>query len=153
MKIHDSSRKLTVERPIAQEKQSHTVKQSSARQQTTFQEELQQSQKKQLSQKLKTLLIEIDEHGKRLIKLPTSDILSQYRELIKQFLKEVIQHLYLAEEDKQFSKGKHKVLVIVKSVNKALEDLVKMVMNKETGNLKLLEKVGEIKGMLIDLYF
>lgn len=153
MKVHDSARKLTIERPVSQEKPSHAIKQSSAHKQATFQEELQQSQKKQLSQKLKALLIEIDEQGKKLIKLPTSDILSQYRELIKQFLKEVVQHLYLAEEDKQFTKGKHKVLVIIKSVNKALEDLVKMVMNKETGNLKLLEKVGEIKGMLIDLYF
>jgi uncharacterized protein YaaR (DUF327 family) len=152
MKIHDSSRKLAIERPIPQEKQSHSIKHTSGKQQATFQEELQMSQKKQLSQKLKTLLIEIDEQGKKLVKLPTMNILSQYRDLIKQFLKEVVQHLYHAEEDKRFSGGKQKVLVVIKSVNKALEDLVKMVLNRETNNLKLLDKVGEIKGMLIDLY-
>jgi uncharacterized protein YaaR (DUF327 family) len=153
MKIKDFSHKPPLDKNYPLEKQPHIIKGIAHKQPSEFQKELDLSQKKHLQEKLKILLVEIDESGKKLARLRTVDILTQYKELIKTFLKEVTQNLYQLKEESHFdAKGKHKVLVLVKSINKSLEELVKMVLDKEVDNLRLLEKVGEIKGMLIDLY-
>lgn len=144
--------KVSIDKPFLPEKQLLAPK-SSAKKSATFKEELQEFQKKQLSFKLKNLLAKIDEEADRLIKERTVTILSQYKRLIKDFLEEVLKNLYLLKEERNFdSKGKQKVFILIKTANKSLEDLVKLVLNKQTTNLKLLEKLGEIKGILIDLY-
>lgn len=153
MKIRRPDNRILLEKPISLEKRSIAIKGSLKKDANLFEQELQASQKQQLTEKLKAAVVEIDELGQKLIRIRTVDILAQYRELIKNFLKDVIQNLYLLKEELHFEpKGKHKALVLVKTINKNLEDLVKMVLSRETSNLKLLEKVGEIKGMLIDLY-
>jgi uncharacterized protein YaaR (DUF327 family) len=155
MKIRDSSRRPPLEKSlqIAKGERQSAVKAAVSKESSSFQEELHTSQKKQFAEKLKILLIEIDEEGDKLFRLRTMDILNKYRDLIKNFLKEVLHNLYLLKEESHFDpRGKYKVLVMVKSINKTLEDLVKMVLDKEVNNIKLLEKIGEIKGMLIDLY-
>lgn len=145
--------KLPIEKLLPSKKQSFRIRKLSPRQPFTFKEELERSQRKQTSLRLKNLLNKIDEEGQRLLKHRTLNILSQYKKFIKDFLEEVLKNLYLLKEEKDFdSKGKQKVLVLIKTVNKTLEDLVKMVLNKETSKLKLLEKLGEIKGLLIDIY-
>lgn len=150
MKIRDVP--LSLEKPFLQ-RHSRITKGISSKTSSSFQKELRLSQKKQLIQKLKSLFAQIDESGERLVKLRTLETLSQYKELIKNFLKEVVENLYILKEEIHFDpKGRHKVLVLIKTINKTLEDLVKMFLNKETSNFKLLEKIGEIRGMLIDLY-
>jgi len=153
MKIRSLSDKLAVEKPLGKEKQRIPIKGAVGKEASPFREELHTAQKRELSEKLKFLLADIDENGQRLIKLRTVDVLTRYKDLIKTFMKEVVQNLYVLKEEKHFDpKGKHKVLILVKSINKSLEDLVKMVLDKQINNLKLLDKIGEIKGMLIDLY-
>ncbi len=153
MRIRRPENRVTLEKPAALERKSIAIKGALRKETSLFQQELQASQKQQLTEKLKAVVIEIDELGQKLVKTRTVDILTQYKELIKNFLKEVVQNLYLLKEEMHFdTKGKHKAMILVKSVNKNLEELVKMVLDKEISNLKLLEKVGEIKGMLIDLY-
>jgi uncharacterized protein len=153
MKIRRPESKLPLEKPVSIGKRTLSIKGSLKKESSLFEQELQASQKQQLTEKLKATVLQIDELGQRLIKIRTVDILNQYKELIKNFLKDVVQNLYLLKEEMHFDpKGKHKALVLVKTINKNLEDVVKMVLDKEISNLKLLEKVGEIKGMLIDLY-
>jgi len=153
MKIRSLSDKLAVEKPLGKEKQRIPIKGAVGKEASPFREELHTAQKRELSEKLKFLLADIDENGQRLIKLRTVDVLTRYKDLIKTFMKEVVQNLYVLKEEKHFDpKGKHKVLILVKSINKSLEDLVKMVLDKQINNLKLLDKIGEIKGMIIDLY-
>jgi uncharacterized protein len=153
MKIRRPDNRILLEKPISLEKRSIVIKGSLKKEANLFEQELQASQKQQLTEKLKAAVVEIDELGQKLIRIRTVDILTQYKELIKNFLKDVVQNMYLLKEELHFEpKGKHKAMVLVKTINKNLEDLVKMVLDKETSNLKLLEKVGEIKGMLIDLY-
>lgn len=153
MKIRSLSDKLAVEKPLSTEKQRSVIKGISGKDTSPFKDELYSAQRKHLNEKLKFLLADIDETGQKLLKIRTVDILATYKDLIKIFLKEVLQNMYLLKEEKHFDpKGKHKVLVMVQNVNKSLEDLVKMVLDKHTDNLTLLEKIGEIKGMLIDLY-
>ncbi len=145
--------KIPLQKPLFLKKPSSALRTSAIKEPNTFQKELSTAQKKDVSQRLKKILSDIDEEGKKLTTLRTLNILNQYKELIRVFLKESLQNLYLLKEKTHFdSKGKHKVLIMVENVNKALEDIVKMVINKEAANLKLLEKIDEIKGLLIDLY-
>ena len=153
MKIRSLSEKLAVEKPLSTEKQRSVIKGISGKDAAPFKDELYTAQRRQLTEKLKFILADIDETGQKLLKIRTVDILTKYKDLIKIFLKEIVQNMYLLKEEKHFDpKGKHKVLVMVKNVNKSLEDLVKMVLDKQVDNLTLLDKIGEIKGMLIDLY-
>lgn len=49
-------------------------------------------------------------------------------------------------------RGQSKVYSLLKKVDQKLEDLTKDFIDKESEQLDLLGKLGEIRGMLVDLY-
>lgn len=48
-------------------------------------------------------------------------------------------------------RGRHRVYGIVKLVDKNLDDLASELLKDEKDNLAILSKVGEIRGLLIDI--
>ena len=48
-------------------------------------------------------------------------------------------------------KGRHRVYGIVKLVDKNLDDLAEELMKEQKDQLSVLSKVGEIRGLLIDI--
>ncbi|MCM8824019.1 MAG: YaaR family protein [Candidatus Omnitrophica bacterium] len=118
-----------------------------------FKKDLQTSLKEELRKKLSHLLKDIETQGENLINRRTLEDLEKYKSLVKNFLNTVVKNIYLLKEKVEFGpKGKQNVLVLVENIDKSLEELIKLVLNKETNKLKILEKLGEIKGLLIDLY-
>lgn len=49
-------------------------------------------------------------------------------------------------------KGRHKVFGIVKKIDEKMDMLTQEILKKEADNLKVLSYVGEIKGLLVDLF-
>ena len=48
-------------------------------------------------------------------------------------------------------KGRHRVYGIIKLVDQNLDDLAAELLKEESDNIAILAKIGEIRGLLIDL--
>ncbi|MBD3246138.1 MAG: DUF327 family protein [Candidatus Omnitrophica bacterium] len=120
---------------------------------SSFRHDLKDSLKEEIKQRLKNLLVDIDAQGQMLLRKRTLESVLQYKTLVRKFLELVIKNVYLLKEKIDFSpKGKHNVFILVENVDNQLEELLKLALDKEINNLALLDKIGEIRGILIDLY-
>ncbi len=119
----------------------------------SFKDNLHESIKKELRRRLGNLLKDIEQEGRTLLKKRTLENVLKYKDLVKSFLDLVVKNIYhLSEKVNLTPRGKQSILVAIENIDKSLEQLLKLVLNKEVDNLKILEKVGEIQGLLIDLY-
>jgi uncharacterized protein YaaR (DUF327 family) len=102
-----------------------------------------------LSQKMQ----EIESQGNKLVDSRTVENLRKYKKLVKDFMDDAVKNGLELKEQRGFShRGSSKVYKLVKEVDKKLIDLTNAVLDKEQKGLDLLGIVGEIKGMLINLY-
>lgn len=111
-----------------------------------------QDEKLQMGQ-LQNLLKDIEGAGERLAKSRTFKDLSKYKSLVKQFVKEAVDFgmdLKQSNSWNQFGQGRQ--LSIVETVDQKLVELTEGVLQKEQKSIDLLGKIGEIKGLLINLY-
>jgi uncharacterized protein len=120
---------------------------------TSFQQLLQENQLGFSKERLQGLLKEIDQHGSRLSRSQTIEDLLAFKQTIRNYLQEVVQHGYSLEEHKGFHpNGREKRLIIVKQVDQHLLELSETIMEKQATSVELLEKIGEIKGLLVNIY-
>lgn len=130
-----------------------TAKQSKAKiQQITFSATLREAEEKEFKDFLKKLLSEIEKQGNILSNNITFEELKKYKTLVKKFLQEVVARIY--KFDKRINvdtSGRQKILSTIKKVNDELEEITRMTLRNEKDKLLLLAKIGEIKGMLVDL--
>ena len=104
-------------------------------------------------EKMNKMLQDIDKQGRKLSESQTVENLRKYKKLVKQFLEDAVQNgLELSEERGFNSRGSIKVYRLVKEVDKKLIDLTNEVLAKEKEGLHTLSLIGEIKGMLVNIY-
>jgi uncharacterized protein len=73
--------------------------------------------------------------------------------MVKEFMEEAVNSGLQLEEQRGFNRrGRTKVYKIVKEVDSRLTQLANDVINKEKSQLDILSKVGEIQGLLINIY-
>lgn len=79
--------------------------------------------------------------------------LMEYRRLISELLGETAGNAYACIKSSLFDqKGRHKVFFVIKSINQKLEALTQEILSDQQDNLKLLQMVDDIRGMLVDLF-
>lgn len=105
------------------------------------------------SKELQQLLQDIEKAGERLARSRNFRDLTKYKSLIKNFLKEAVD-LGLAMENSSTwdGFGQSRVLKIVKEIDEKLIQLTDELLEKEKENIHILGLLGEIKGLLINLY-
>lgn len=119
----------------------------------SFRSALQQSGQQLQDDALRQLLGKIEEVGSRLSQNMTLENLTAYKKLVKQFMHEAVQFGLELELQQGFNRrGRTKQYQLVKEVDHKLIELTDEVMQKEKDQLQVLELVGEIKGMLINIY-
>jgi len=119
----------------------------------SFQEVAAKGRQQAVYEKLTKLVNEIEEQGKVLAENRTVDQLKKYKKKVKEFMNDAVQNGLQLEEQRGFNRrGRTKVYKIVKEVDKKLIDLTNAVLDKEKKGLDILNLVGEIKGMLINIY-
>ncbi len=107
---------------------------------------------KGLSERLSGLIQEISDQGKRLNEHMDIRDLKHYRTLVGDFINEVVTngHEY-SREDMLDRRGRHVTYNIIRKVNTTLDELADELMKKEKDNLAILEKTGNIEGLLLDI--
>ena len=119
--------------------------------QLNFGEILQNSAAEKQEQFCADLILEIDAQALLLKKAVTPERLKHYRELVKTFMKEALPNTYLLHEEQRWDRSGHqRNLIIVKKVNEQLESLMHDVTSKEMP-LKLIARLDQIRGLLLDL--
>lgn len=102
---------------------------------------------------LKKLLTEISNQGKRLAQFRSFQDLAKFKHMIKDFLHETVYSGLKLQESHNFNpNGYSQKLAIVKKVDEKLIELTEEIMNQEKKTIDLLSIIGEIKGLLINLY-
>ncbi|AUS12264.1 YaaR family protein [Bacillus stercoris] len=111
-----------------------------------------QSSKLKLDQ-LTRLLSDIEAFGKRLTKSRNFKDLARFKGLVKRFVKEAVDSGLSHETSKSFDLyGNSRTLGLVKEIDEKLIQLTEEMMDQEQSAIDLLERIGEIKGLLINLY-
>ena len=96
---------------------------------------------------------EITQQGKKITKRKDVRDMRKYRSLIKDFMNEIINHSHeFSRENFLDRKGRHRVYGIIKLVDKNLDDLAAELMKEEKDNISILNKIGEITGLLLDIF-
>lgn len=109
-------------------------------------------EEKELQVKLTSLMDQITAQGDKLAKHMDIADMKRYRGLVKDFLNEVVNRSHeFSRENFLDRRGRHRVYGIVRLVDKNLDDLAQELVKEEKDNLTVLNKVGEIRGLLLDI--
>ncbi|MTV49647.1 DUF327 family protein [Heliobacillus mobilis] len=105
------------------------------------------------TEKYSKMVEKIEDQGNILAQSRTVEDLKKYKELVKQFMDDVIKDGLKLEERRGFNRrGRAKIYKIVTKVDEKLLELTDHVLKKQANGLKILGLVGEIKGLLVDTY-
>ncbi|WP_019914513.1 YaaR family protein [Paenibacillus sp. HW567] len=115
-----------------------------------FQQQGEQKTMDELNQKIQ----DIQQQGDRLAKSMTVRELAIYRNMIKKFLEETARRGVILKETKGWDRrGRGKRYKLLEEIDAALLNLADDLLQSEQGRIDLLGRVGEIRGMLINLSF
>lgn len=105
-----------------------------------------------LQARLNFMLDEISAQGKKLGKHMDVRDMKHYRELIKEFMNEIVSRSHkFTRENFLDRKGRHRVYTMIKLVNKELDELAMELIKDEKDHMLILNKIDEIRGLLIDI--
>jgi uncharacterized protein YaaR (DUF327 family) len=106
-----------------------------------------------LKASLDELVGEVQAQGERLAKKQNFTELNRYKDLVRSFLAKVGKDLYKIEAS-TLSKPLpgQRVYVILQKVDLELEKLTKMVLAGQVPQLQILERLDQIRGLLLDAY-
>ena len=106
-----------------------------------------------LQARLNVLMEQITEEGKKLAKRRDVKDMKHYRGLIKEFLNEVVTRSHsFTRENFLDRRGRHRVYGIIRLVDENLDQLAQELMKDEVDNIAILDKIGEIRGLLLDIF-
>ncbi|MCM3363673.1 YaaR family protein [Niallia sp. Sow4_A1] len=118
-----------------------------------FQGYVQQQNEKLKIEQLQTLMKNIDDIGNRLGRSQNLKDLTKYKSLVKQFVKEAVEYGMEVKKDNSWDQfGQGRDLSIIHVIDDKLVELTEEVIAKEKNSLNILDKIGEIKGLLINIY-
>lgn len=118
-----------------------------------FQGYVQQQNEKLKVEQLQTLMKNIDDIGNRLGRSQNLKDLTKYKSLVKQFVKEAVEFGMEVKKDSSWDQfGQGRDLSVVHVIDDKLVELTEEVITKEKNSLNILDKIGEIKGLLINIY-
>lgn len=107
----------------------------------------------ELQARLQSLMEEITMEGEKLSKRRDVKDMKHYRGLVKDFLNEVVTRSHsFSRENFLDRRGRHRVYGIIRLVDENLDQLAQELMKDETDNLAILNKIGEIRGLLLDIF-
>lgn len=118
-----------------------------------FRERLAQSTALQFNQRIDRALAEIEVLGQRLSESLSQHDLRAYRDAIARLFRDVVHQMAEVRADLEWDSHswEQRSMVAIRKVDEKLEELSRLVLEQEKDRLAILEAIGEIKGMLVDV--
>ncbi|MBS4219328.1 YaaR family protein [Bacillus sp. FJAT-49711] len=128
-------------------------KEQQATESVRFSEVMAKGRENIVYERMAKLRQDIEAQGQKLAKSQTIEDFKKYKQLVKSFMEDAVKNGLQLEEQRGLDwRGRTKVYKIVKEVDKKLIDLANTVLDKEEKGLEILSLVGEIQGLLINIY-
>lgn len=106
----------------------------------------------ELQAKVDTLLSNITAQGNRIAQHMDIRDMKQYRELIREFMNEVVFRSHkFSRENFLDRRGRHRVYGLIKLIDTNLDELAQELVRDEKDHISILSKIGEIRGLLLDI--
>ncbi|MBQ2406488.1 MAG: YaaR family protein [Lachnospiraceae bacterium] len=107
----------------------------------------------ELANRLNLMMEEIVMQGDKIVKRMDVKDMKKYRTLIKEFMNEIVNHSHkFSRENFLDRRGRHRVYGIIRLVDKKLDELAQELMKDERDSISILAKVGEIRGLIMDIF-
>jgi len=106
----------------------------------------------QLESQLRMMVDEIVRQGELISKKKDIKDMKRYRTLIKGFLNEILSRSHeFSRENFLDRRGRHRVYGIIRKVDETLDALAAELVKDEKDNITILNRIGEIRGLLLDI--
>lgn len=110
-------------------------------------------EEQELQTRLTALMEEITMQGEKISKKKDIKDMKKYRGLIKDFLNEVVNRSHsFSRENFLDRKGRHRVYGIIRLIDENLDELAQELIKDEQDSIAILNKIGEIRGLLLDIF-
>ncbi|GBF78357.1 hypothetical protein PA598K_06988 [Paenibacillus sp. 598K] len=120
----------------------------------SFADVMGQQDRQRTQEQLQRRLQDIHAQGERLTRSMTVRELKLYRQMVKQFLEDTVRRGVALKDTKGWDRrGRTKRYKLLEEVDAALLLMAEELLESEDGRIELLHRVGEIRGMLINLFF
>ena len=107
----------------------------------------------ELQAKVDALMEDITAQGTRIAQHMDIRDMKKYRGLIKDFLNEVVYRSHkFSRENFLDRRGRHRVYGIIRLIDENLDQLATELVADESDHLKILNMIGEIEGLLLDIF-
>jgi uncharacterized protein YaaR (DUF327 family) len=107
----------------------------------------------QLAGVLQGMLEGITAEGEKLAKRRDIRDMKRYRGMVKAFLNEIVSRSHnFTRENFLDRRGRHRVYGIIRLVDQTLDELAQELVKDEKDNIAILGKIGEIQGLLLDIF-
>lgn len=120
---------------------------------TAFREQLAEAHSLRFNDRIDRALSEIDQLGQRLGESLTQADLRRYREAVAKLFRDLTHHMLEVRSELEWDSQtwEQRTMVTIRKVDEKLEQLSEMVLDQEQDRLSILQAIGEIKGMLVDV--
>ncbi|WP_026496267.1 MULTISPECIES: YaaR family protein [unclassified Butyrivibrio] len=106
-----------------------------------------------LAERLNLMMQDIVQQGKQISKKNDIRDMQRYRFLIKDFLNEVVTRSHaFSRENFLDRRGRHRVYGIIRLIDENLDELAQELVKDEKDNIQILAKIGQIQGLLLDIF-
>ncbi|WP_020620806.1 YaaR family protein [Paenibacillus daejeonensis] len=120
----------------------------------SFADVMGQQDQQRTQEQLQRRLQDIHLQGERLARSMTVRELKLYRQMVKQFLEDTVRRGIGLKDTKGWDRrGRTKRYKLLEEVDAALVLMAEELLESEDGRIQLLQRIGEIRGMLINLFF
>ncbi|SOC26173.1 hypothetical protein SAMN05880501_1207 [Ureibacillus xyleni] len=134
-------------------KTNHNELKQTNQSQNRFGEILVKQGSKLQTEQLTRLLGDISAAGDRVARSRNLRELTRFKMLIKRFLQEAVEYGLDMKQSHTWNRfGEGRRLKIVETIDEHLVELAQEILNEEKDTIELLDRIGEIKGLLINLY-
>ncbi|TVY06822.1 YaaR family protein [Paenibacillus cremeus] len=141
-------------RPFGKEILRNENASSQQLQQKSFSDMMQTQDEVATREQLQRILLQIDTQGQRLSRSMTVRELRQYKLLVKQFLEETARRGVQLRDTRGWDRrGRTKRYKLLEEIDTELLGMADEMLESEQGRIDMLQKIGEIRGMLINLFF
>ena len=107
----------------------------------------------ELQAKVDALMEDITAQGNRIAQHMDIRDMKKYRGPIKDFLNEVVYRSHkFSRENFLDRRGRHRVYGIIRLIDENLDQLATELVADESDHLKILNMIGEIEGLLLDIF-
>ncbi len=120
--------------------------------QLLFQRKLTSLSQDDHQKRIAQMIDRIHEQGERVAKRADINELQKYRSMVTELMNETASNSFMFFKGNRFdARGRHKMFAVIRKVNSKLDEMARLVLEDQAGNLEILSVADDIRGMIVDM--